>query len=407
MANIKKVTLDNGETRYRLRYYVGRTGGKQTVKTETFRKKRDADNRAAKIHTMKEQGVLVAPSKETFAEYLTRWLRDTKEGELRDRTLYDYQNNVRRYIEAPPKGTPLIGKVQLKKLRKADFRALYRHMREQLRLAPRTINYLHTILRQALKEAVSDNLLAKNPTDGAKPKKRKLEEADGQQVQKIKKAMDAEEARRFLVAAQPDRHYALWCILLTGGLRPGEAFGLKWKDVDLEEGRLHVRRSLTRLGIKEPWQLTEPKTEKARRTVPLPSMAISALRACRVRQAEERLQLGPEYGKDDFVFATEFGKPLHGENITRRNFHKILKAAELGTWEGEGKKKTFRPGFRMYDLRHTCATLLLLKGVNPKVVSERLGHASIVLTLDTYSDVLPDMQEAAADEMEAMFGASA
>ncbi len=102
MANIKKVVLDNGKTRYRLRYYVGRDDGKQVVKTETFSRKKDADARAAKLRTMKEEGVLVTPSKQTLTKYLQWWLREVKEGEVRTRTLDDYQNIVRRYIEDPP-----------------------------------------------------------------------------------------------------------------------------------------------------------------------------------------------------------------------------------------------------------------------------------------------------------------
>lgn len=403
MANIKKVTLDNGETRYRLRYYVGRAGGKQTVKTETFRKKRDADSRAAKIHTMKDEGVLVTPSKETLAGYLGRWLTQVKEGEVRARTLDDYRSIIRRYIEAPPKGTPAIGKVRLNRLTPAAFRSLYDHLRREMHLAPRTIEYVHTVLRQALKQAVLDGDLARNPTDGVKVKTQKLEdgEENGQESRTVN-AMTEQEAGQFLEQARADRYYALWCVLLTGGLRPGEAFGLQWEDVDLDTGKLHVRRSLTRRGIKASWRLTEPKTKRARRVVPLPAMAVRALREWRVKQVEERVEIGSEYENNDFVFATEFGKPLHGENLTRRNFHRIMAAAKLGTWEG----KRFRPAFRVYDLRHTCATLLLLKGESAKVVSERLGHASIVLTLDTYSHVLPDMQEAAAAKMEAMFGAA-
>ena len=131
------------------------------------------------------------------------------------------------------------------------------------------------------------------------------------------------------------------------------------------------------------------------------------LRAWRVRQSEEPLLLGSEYENNEFVFANEFGRPLHGANLSRRNFRRILEAAELGSWEGEGKERRFQPGFRVYDLRHTTATLLLKAGENAKVVQERLGHASIVLTLDTYSDVLPTMQESAAEKMEAMFGVGA
>ena len=320
---------------------MGRTSGKQTIKTETFRKKRDADNRAAKIHTMKDEGVLVTPSKETLAGYLARWLTEVKEGVVRARTLDDYRSIIRRYIEAPPKGTPAIGKVRLNRLTPAAFRSLYDHLRREMHLAPRTIEYVHTVLRQALKQAVLDGNLARNPTDGVKVKTQQLEdgEENGQESRTVN-AMTELEAGQFLEQAKADRYYALWCVLLTGGLRPGEAFGLQWEDVDLETGKLHVRRSLTRRGIKASWRLTEPKTKRARRVVPLPAMAIQALRAWRAEQGKERLLLGAEYEQNDFVFATEFGKPLHGENISQRNFRRIMAAAELGTWEG----KRFRPG---------------------------------------------------------------
>ena len=177
---------------------------------------------------------------------------------------------------------------------------------------------------------------------------------------------------------------------------------------DLEAGDLHVQRSLTRLGIKDSWKLTEPKTARARRTVPLSAPVVQALREWRAKQGAERLQLGVEYENNGFVFATEFGKPLHATNLARRNYRRILEAAELGTWEGEGNARRFRPGFRMYDLRHTCATVLMKMGENPKVVSERLGHASVTLTLDTYSHVSPTMQKEATEKMGAvLFGEGA
>jgi integrase len=223
------------------------------------------------------------------------------------------------------------------------------------------------------------------------------------QAKKAMRAMTKHEATAFLEAARKDRYFPYWAVLLTGGLRPGEALGLLWEDVDLEEGKIHIQRSLTRRGI-EGWQLTEPKTDRARRVVPLPDVTTRALRDWRKKQAEEKLKLGAEYEGHGFVFATEFGAPLDGANLSNRNFRTIMAAAELGAWEGEGKKRRFRPGHRVYDLRHSCATLLLLAGEHAKVVSERLGHASITLTLDTYSHVLPDMQEQAAEKMEAMFG---
>lgn len=224
--------------------------------------------------------------------------------------------------------------------------------------------------------------------------------------------MSEEEAGRFLEAARPDRYFALWATLLTGGLRPGEALGLRWSDVNLDTGRLHVDRALIRVG--RGWKLKRPKTAKARRVVALPPVAAEALREWRRKQAEERMLLSAEYQDNDFVFANPFGKPLHRDNLGRQNFRRICERAGLGEYgpvpakpkgqPGPRKKRPFRPRHRPYDLRHTCATLLLKKGVNVKIVSELLGHASVTLTLDIYSHVIPGMQEMAATEMEAMFG---
>ncbi len=155
----------------------------------------------------------------------------------------------------------------------------------------------------------------------------------------------------------------------------------------------------------EGWKLTEPKTARARRVIVLPELAVQALREHRAKQAADRLRLGSEWSDHGFVFTATFGTPLDLANLYRR-FKAVLQDAKLGTLgdPDEDGKRTFTSGFRLYDLRHTCATLLLLAGENPKVVSERLGHASITLTLDTYSHVLPAMQEESARKLEAMFG---
>src|SRR5690606_2341775 len=120
-----------------------------------------------------------------------------------------------------------------------------------------------------------------------------------------------------------DRHFALWTVLLTGGLRPGEALGLAWEHVNLEEGKIHVQRALTRVGVKG-WKLVPPKTSKARRVVVIPAVAVDALRSWRAAQGRERLQLGEEYEDNGFVFTTEFGAPLDGSNLYARNFNRIM-----------------------------------------------------------------------------------
>jgi integrase len=172
-------------------------------------------------------------------------------------------------------------------------------------------------------------------------------------------------------------------------MRPEEYLGLKWSDIDLEKGTAVVCRVLVRRKG-GGWYFGEPKTSRSRRTVPLPATLVKLLVAYRRKQAAIRLRAGAAYQNNELVFATGGGTPHNSRNLAQRQFLTILEKAELPL------------NFRLYDLRHSCATLLLVAGENPKVVAERLGHASVVLTLDTYSHVLPSMQQAATDRLERM-----
>jgi integrase len=247
-------------------------------------------------------------------------------------------------------------------------------------LSARTVRYTHAVLSSALKQAVKWRMISQNPASYVDlPRLKKTE----------MKSFSPEEAERFLEAASRERWGTLWAVALTTGLRPGEYLALRWPDVDLKAGTVTVRRALVRRKDGS-WGFEEPKTARSRRTVPLPPSAVKALAEHKRKQAEERLAKGPAYKNQGLVFATSTGQPLDQINLLRRHFKPILKAAELPTT------------FRMYDLRHSCATLLLAAGENPKVVSERLGHASVALTLDIYSHVLPSMQQQAAERLEGM-----
>ena len=223
--------------------------------------------------------------------------------------------------------------------------------------------------------------------------------------------MDLEQARRFREAACQDRYSALWHVLLFGGLRPGEAFALRWKDVDTEAGAVRVVYNLVRISGVAGWKVLAPKTPGSSRTVPLPRVAMQELGKWKTQQKKDRLQAVEwEQCQHDFVFTTLRGTPLHG---ARRSFERVMEAAELGKWGPQPKRKSrsgpaprrpFKPQFRMYDLRHTMATLLILDEVNLKVVSERLGHKTIAQTADRYCHVLPPMQRDAADKLGEMLG---
>lgn len=182
-------------------------------------------------------------------------------------------------------------------------------------------------------------------------------------------------------------HGLIFEFALLSGMRLEEYLALQWSDVDLERGTAQIRRALIR--HKKGWSFEQPKTARSRRTISLPAPLLKRLVAHKRKQAEERLKLGAAWQAHDLIFCSEEGMPLSIPNLTYRYFRPILTKANL-------------PRIRLYDLRHSCATLLLIAEENPKVVSERLGHSTIVLTLDTYSHVLPMMQQKAATKLEKM-----
>jgi integrase len=238
------------------------------------------------------------------------------------------------------------------------------------------VHKLHVVLHKALKAAVSDGLIPRNVTAGLKLPRITREEID---------PLDPEQTRCLLEAAKGDRLEALYVLALNTGMRQGELLALKWDDVDLARGVLRVRRTLTHSG--KAFVLGEPKTKKSRRTIRLTAAAVEALRAHLSRQLEEMERVGSLYEPGGLIFATETGTIINPSNLRNRSFKRLLKRAGL------------RP-IRFHDLRHTCATLLLSCNVNPKIVSEMLGHSSIAITLDTYSHVLPTMQENAIRALE-------
>jgi integrase len=199
-----------------------------------------------------------------------------------------------------------------------------------------------------------------------------------------------EQVRALFDGVEEDRLEALYVLAVTTGMRQGKLLALRWRDVDLVRGTLSVRATLQRTK-QDGYTFSAPKTKHSQRQITLTRLAIAALRRHRVRQDVERLS-SPTWEDHDLVFPNTVGKPMDGMNLLHYHFQPLLKRAGL-------------PRIRFHDLRHTAATLLLDRGVNPKIVSEMLGHASISITLDTYSHVLPTMQQSAAAEMDAALAA--
>ena len=316
-----------------------------------------------------DRGLVFDAGTLTVGEYLDRWLPDVRDT-VRQNTWERYEQITRLHL------VPAFGRLKLRALTPAHVRALYREKLDS-GYASRTVNYIHVTLHKALKQAVMDGLIPRNATDAVKSPRPASKEI---------RPLNREQARTLLNAARGDRFEAVYVLAITTGLREGELLALRWEDIDLEESKLSVRRSLsvTKAGL----SFHAPKSAKSRRSVQLTARAIDALRQHRAAQSSERLRLGSLWENNDLVFPGYSGQPMRSYSLTGNPFKRLLKRADLPQ------------ATRFHDLRHTCATLLLLKGVHPKFVQELLGHATISITLDTYSHVLPAMGDQASKAME-------
>jgi integrase len=321
-----------------------------------------------------EQHNYTTPTKASVKQYLTKeWLPAVK-STIRPSTYNSYVQHVECHI------VPHIGAVKLQKLSGSQVNALYAKLAEtgtkngKKGLSSMTIHHVHACLHKACKDAVRWGHISRNPLDAADPPRKK---GDGS---KEMRTWTKEQLKTFLGAVADDRLSPLWHTIAMTGMRRGEAIGLRWSDVDLEGWRLAVRRAL--IPINREVVVSEPKTAKGRRVIALDPGTVEVLKAQAARQLEEQTEFDEAWMETGLVFTAENGAALDPESVSRY-------------WR-QAIKKAMLPAIRLHDLRHTHATLALQAGIHPKVVSERLGHATVSITLDTYSHAIPAMQEEAA-----------
>lgn len=362
-----------GDHTWQVRIFMGRdANGKQIFHRKTIHgTKKDADRYLTAARREMDLGTFVEPTAMSVNEYLDRWLRDAARPRVSRRTADGYAGLLERYIRQP------LGHKRVDKLQPLDIQAVYGAMQAR-GLSARIVRHAHSALHNALKQAVKWGLLSRNPSDFVELPK---------VPHKERRVLSPDEAVDFLTVADVMPHGLIFEFALLTGMRPEEYLALQWADIDFERGTAQVRRALVR--HKRSWSFEEPKTARSRRTIYLSAPLLHKLTLHKRKQAEARLKLGAAWQAFDLVFSSEEGTPLAIPNITYRYFRPILTKAKL-------------PRIRLYDLRHTCATLLLIAEENPKVVSERLGHSTIVLTLDTYSHVLPTMQQGATARLETL-----
>ena len=350
-----------------------RADGKRERRTKTvYGAERDAEKELRALLSELDAGVRNDPSKWSVTQFLRDWLKNRTDLEPRTRETYSYV--VEKHL------VPAFGRLKLDRLDRAAIRSQYARWLHEGRVSgnggvsPATIRKFHSVLRKALQSALDDGLVARNMAAGVALPKDTFRE---------RRALSSDEFVRLLVTARGSRMYAPIMFALATGMRRGELLALRWGDVDIERGTVAVRRSLERTSA--GLRLKAPKTNRAR-VVGLPALAVELLHSHRIEQNKERLRCGEGWSDNGLTFPSLAGTAWDPSNFSNE-FRQLAKRAGLGS-------------IGPHTLRHTAATEMLRQGLHPKVVADRLGHASTRMTLDVYSHVMPALESDAAAKVD-------
>lgn len=373
---------------------LGRDPGTGKVKRLAVYGKTQQECRDKLIETLQsiKNQTFVEPHKITVESWMDTWLKEYKKDNIRPTTYSSYEYIIRVHIK------PNLGKAYLRDLRPEQIQKFYNE-RKSSGLSSRTVRYIHTILHEALEQAVKNNLIVRNVTDATTlPKQEKKE----------MRVLTVEEQNRFMEVLSADKMGIIFKLDLATGMRKGELIALTWNNVNLRDGVIRVTRSLSRTRVnfdKESKEnktaviIQKPKTKKGERSIPLFDSIITDLKKHKEAEKEKLKNLGwddikiKQHFKDGLVFTNELGGHIEPRNLSRK-FYSLVKAAGISK-------------ANLHCLRHSFATRLLEMGVSPKVVQEILGHSTITLTLDTYSHVMPELKKAAVDKLSGLFETNA
>jgi len=364
--------VKRGEKKYLIRIFLGRDDatGKRAWFNKTFHgTQTDAQKWLTMALRRRDMGEPIEDTGRSVATWLDEWLK-MKAKTVRPRTLEIYTANIERHVK------PALGNRKLSSVVAGDIQKFYSDLADK-KMSAKTIALIHAMLTSGFRQALRLELIRKSPMHAVDPPRVEKKEMQ---------AMTTEQAQAFLKAADEGSHGCWLAFLLATGCRPGESQALKWSDVNWQTNSVTIQRNLVRLA-KSVWQFGEPKTATGRRTIPLSAGMLKRLSDHKRAQGEARLKAGPKWKALDLVFCGPTGEP-HPVSYLSKLWKATLKAA--------GLPETFRS----YDARHTTATLLLQDKTSPKVVSERLGHSNVQITLDVYGHVLPGMQEEATERLE-------
>lgn len=333
---------------------------RKQLRRSGFRTKGEAQRALTEVMSTVDHGTFVPPAALTVAEYFAAWVDTLSAAGRRPATIESYARNVRVHV------VPAIGSVKLQDLNAMHLDRLYADL--LCRRSPRTVRYVHTIVRKALSDAMKKGLVIRNMADAATPPSAKSTRAPEM------KTWTPEQLRTFLDGVAGHRLFPLFRLAGMTGMRRGELLGLRWSDVDLGTGRLVVRQQVTSVG--GVVHVGEVKTSAGRRTITLDSHTVEVLRTHQVHQEAEQALVDIGYVDRGLVFASVEGSPIHPDSVSK-TFDRLVSASGL-------------PRIRLHDLRHTHASHLIARDVHSKRVSARLGHTSHSFTMDTYGHLMSD-----------------
>lgn len=349
---------------------TGADGRRQRLYAHT---RTDAGRRLTEVLQRRDLGMgeAVPAGRDTVATYLGSWLEGLG-GTVKPATAEKYRRDVRLHV------LPYIGRLALPRLTPQRLQHLYGELAEA-ELSAMSIRHVHAAVHKALEQAVRWGKVPRNVADLVDPPQAPRPEM---------RTLTLEQVRVLLRVALEDRLEALYVLAVTTGMRRGELLALRWADVDIPGQALAVTGTLQRVKGQGLVRV-EPKTARSRRRILLTPTATAALRRHQSAQAAERLSAADWWRDQGLVFCSGLGTPLEAGNVLRRSFHPLLTRAGL-------------PSIRFHDLRHTAATVMLGRGVHPKIAYETWGHATVGDHLDLYSQVTESMQRQVAGAMDTL-----
>ena len=337
--------------------------------------KKDAERALRAFIAEIEKGMYVTNTKITIHEWVDTWLEVYIVPNVSPTTLSRYEGMIKRYIK------PILGHIQVQQLTTLAVQSWVNGLKTSpvsgKEMSASTVKHAYHVLKGAMDKAVLADVIAKTPCTGIMLPKGKKKPAV---------VYDEEQIRQLIAAAKGTEMELIVDIELCLGLRRGELLGLQWEDIDWEKNQIHIVRN--RVVVDGKSIVKDPKTETSRRIVDVPVQLIQKLRQHKNKCLANRLRLGQAYTVTDYIIVHPDGKPIYPEYVTQL-FKKLQVKAGL-------------PECRFHDLRHLCASIMLMQGVNVKVAKEHLGHKDITTTMNIYTHVLPSVAKDAAQKIGAL-----